>query len=199
MINENTPTIDTGRLVLRQFVHADADTLFELLRDREVNTFLPWFPSQSLRDAEIFLAERFLAYYDKPSAYRYALCLKGDHRPIGYVCLSDDESHDFGYGLKKEFWHKGIATEAASAAVERIKRAGYAYITATHDKNNPHSGAVMKKLGMQYRYSYVEQWQPKDISVTFRLYQMNFDGDIGRTYMDYRNNHKDHFIEEPLW
>ena len=30
------------------------------------------------------------------------------------------------------------------------------------------------KLGMSYQYSYEEQWQPKDIKVTFRLYRLNF-------------------------
>lgn len=48
------------------------------------------------------------------------------------------------------------------------------YITATHDVNNPRSGNVMKRLGMLYKYSYIEQWQPKNIPVTFRMYQLNF-------------------------
>lgn len=40
----------------------------------------------------------------------------------------------------------------------------------------------MKKLGMVYQYSYEEQWQPKDIPVLFRLYQMDLDGNSGRPY-----------------
>mgnify|MGYP000267218796 FL=1 len=58
-------------------------------------------------------------------------------------------------------------------------------LTATHDVNNPNSGAVMKKLGMVYQYSYEEQWQPKDIPVLFRLYQMDLDGNSGRPYLRY--------------
>ncbi len=53
----------------------------------------------------------------------------------------------------------------------------------------------MKKLGMSYKYSYVEQWQPKDIPVTFRMYQLNFDGYEERTYMEYWNKYKEHFVE----
>ena len=101
-----------------------------------------------------------------------------------------------GYGLRKEFWRQGIVTEAARAVVERIKNAGCTYITATHDVNNPRSGEVMKKLGMRYKYSYIEQWQPKDIQVTFRMYQLNFDGNDGRTYMEYWNKYERHFVEE---
>ena len=44
---------------------------------------------------------------------------------------------------------------------------GVPYITATHDKNNPRSGGVMKQLGMKYQYSYEEQWQPKNIPVSY--------------------------------
>lgn len=38
------------------------------------------------------------SYYKKATAYRYAICLKEDNIPIGYVWISDDESNDFGYG-----------------------------------------------------------------------------------------------------
>jgi ribosomal-protein-alanine N-acetyltransferase len=145
--NENTPTIETERLILRKFNENDAGALFEILSDEEVNTFLPWYPLKNISEAKLFLKERFLDYYNKPSIYRYAICFKEDNKPIGYVWLSDNASCDFGYGLKKEFWHKGIVTEAARAIVDRIKNAGYLYITATHDVNNPRSGAVMKSLG----------------------------------------------------
>ena len=85
-----------------------------------------------------------------------------------------DSNYDLGYGLRKEFWNKGIVTEACKAVIEQLKKDRIPYITATHDINNPRSGEVMKKLGMSYQYSYEEQWQPKDIKVTFRLYRLNF-------------------------
>ena len=195
MINENTPMLQTERLILRRFVPGDAGALFSLLRDEEVNIFLPWFPLTTPEEAERFLQERFFAYYDKPSAYRYALCLREDDIPVGYICLSNDESHDFGYSLKKEFWHRGLVTEGARAVVERIRAAGYPYITATHDVHNPRSGGVMKKLGMTYRYSYVEQWQPKNIPVTFRMYQLNLDGCTGRVYREYWDKAQTRFVE----
>ena len=198
MIYENTPTIETERLILRKFTSTDDTALLELLQDEEVNTFLPWFPLKTREEARRFLQERFLAYYDKPSAYRYAICLREDDAPIGYVWLSDGDSHDFGYGLKKAFWHQGLVTEASKAVVDRIEKAGYPYITATHNVNNPRSGAVMKKLGMNYRYSYVEQWQPKDVPVTFRMYQRNFTGGEDETYRQYWNQYAVHFVEDNL-
>lgn len=38
---ENTPTLFTNRLILRQFVREDFPALFSILSDPEVNTFLP--------------------------------------------------------------------------------------------------------------------------------------------------------------
>lgn len=198
MVNENSPVIETHRLILRKFTPEDVNDFFEIMSDKEVNVYLPWFPLSTTEEALTFLTDRFLTYDIKPSAYRYAICLKEDNKPIGYVCLSESESHDFGYGLKKEFWHRGIVTEAAKAVMKKIIDAGYPYITATHDVNNPRSGEVMKKLGMVYKYSYVEQWQPKDIPVTFRMYQLNFDGKDERTYMEYWDKYADHFVEQKL-
>ena len=197
MLQENTPSLYTERLFLRKCTVADIPALFRMLQDSEMNTFLPWFPLKNITEAEQFLEKNFLSYYKLPSAYRYAICKKEKTHPLGYITLANDDSYDFGYGLTKEFWHQGIATEAASAVVSRLKSAGYPYITATHAINNPRSGRVMQKLGMTYRYSYVEQWQPKNIPVTFRMYQLNFNGS-SNTYRKYWDRYSNHFIEKIL-
>ena len=127
-----------------------------------------------------------------------AICLQDNDYPIGYVKAEIDDSYDFGYALRKEFWHKGIVTEASKALVELLKKDGIPYITATHDKNNPRSGNIMQLLGMKYCYSFKEQWQPKNILVTFRMYQLNFDGQENRVYKKYWNLYDEHFIETEI-
>ena len=96
--------------------------------------------------------------------------------PIGYINVEMDDSYDFGYALQRPFWGQGLVTEAGRAVVERVRADGLPYITATHDVNNPRSGAVMERLGMTFRYNYQEQWQPKNILVTFRLYKIDLAG-----------------------
>lgn len=191
----NTPVLKTKRLILRKFTKKDIQALFLILKDEEANQFLPWYPLKSLEEAKNFYEERYAAKYAQPQAYAYAVCLKEDDFPIGYIKVDLEEPHDFGYGLRKEFWHRGIATEAGKAVVAQVKKDGLAYITATHDKNNPRSGNVMKKLGMKYCYSYEEQWQPKDFPVIFRMYQLNFDGNTDFVYQKYWNESEKHFIE----
>lgn len=189
------PQLETRRLILRRFTRQDIDALYAILSDKEVNTFLPWFPVTSTEEAERFYEERFAASDGKPQAHNYAVCRKEDNIPIGYVTVKADDSYDLGYGLRKAFWHQGIATEAARAVVEQAGREGIPYITATHDVNNPRSGAVMRRVGMQYQYSYEELVQPKNQLVTFRLYQKNLDGACGRVFRRYWECSRVHFIE----
>ncbi len=196
--NKNTPTLETERLILRKFTENDLEAIYRIYSDEEVNTFLPWFPLKTIEDAKIFYAEQFKNKYTQEKGYYYAICLKEDNIPIGYINVSASESYDFGYGLCKEFWHKGIVTEASQAVIEQLKEDEIPYITATHDVKNLRSGKVMKKLGMKYQYSYEEQWQPKNILVTFRMYQLNFDGDDSRVYREYWKNSKVHFIEKDI-
>ena len=179
----NTPILETERLILRKFTEQDVEALFLILKDEEVNKFYPWYPMKNVEETKKFYEERYASKYAQPQGYAYAICLKEDNFPIGYIKVDMEEHHDFGYGLRKEFWHKGIVTEAGKAVVEQVKKDGLPYITATHDKNNPRSGNIMKKVGMKYCYSYEEQWQPKDISVIFRMYQLNFDGNTDFVYL----------------
>ena len=192
-----TLQLETERLILRKFTSQDAQALLSILGDQEVNTFLPMFPLKTIEEAKTCL-QQYLDDYDRGDGYRYAVCLKKDNIPIGYVHVSGEKSHDFGYGLKKEFWYRGIITEASQAVVDQLRRDGLPYITATHDVNNPRSGEVMKRIGMKYQYSYKEQWQPKNILVTFRMYQLNLDGNEGRIYWEYWERYPVHFVESGL-
>ncbi len=191
----NTPLLVTDRLILRRFEPGDVQAVYEIFSDPTVNRFLPWYPLKDLSQARQYLEEHFLSFYEKPSGFRYAVCKKEDGIPIGYVQISQDDSHDLGYGLRKEFWGQQITTEAARAVLAQAKASGLPFVTATHDKNNPASGRVMEHIGMTYRYSYVEQWQPKDITVTFRMYQINFQGDPGAVYRKYWEMYPEHFVE----
>ncbi|NIG54382.1 GNAT family N-acetyltransferase [Chitinophaga sp. Cy-1792] len=195
-MNNNTPTIHTERLILRRFTENDVVAFRDLMNDPAVNTFIPVFPFETLTAAQDYLREYYLKTYDAPLGFRYAICLKENDTPIGYVNVSPDDSHDFGYALQQSWWHKGIVTEAAKAVVEAIRKSGIPYLTATHDVSNPRSGNVMKNLGMKYCYSYEEQWQPKNKLVIFRMYQLNLDENSDFVYQQYWLKYPHHFVEE---
>lgn len=190
--------LKTNRLILREFepTQQDYQAIFSIMSDEEVNKYLPWFPLKSINGAKEFYNKRILPEYEKKSGYYLAVCMKEDNIPIGYITVKGESSHDFGFGLKKAHWNKGIVTEASHRIIGILKSKGWKHITATHDVYNGASGKVMQKLGMEYKYSFEEQWQPKNIPVTFRMYQLNLDGDRKRVYKEYWNKHPVHFIED---
>ena len=107
----NTPFIETERLILRKFNETDIKAIYDIYSDLEMNKFLPWFPLKNIEEAKIVFKEKYERKYVLPKGYDYGLCLKKDNRPIGYINVDMGEAHDLGYGLRKEFWNKGIITE----------------------------------------------------------------------------------------
>lgn len=191
----NTATILTERLILRRFDEGDIPALFEILSDEEVNTFLPWFLLKTVEEARVFYERRYLACYEQGRGCAYAVCLRTDDIPVGYIGISGEDNHDLGYGLKKNCWGRGIMTEAGRAVLRQARQDNYSYVTATHDVNNPRSGNVMRRIGMRYQYSYEEIVMPKNVRVTFRMYQINFDP--MSTYV-YRGYSDDVFVEDGI-
>lgn len=107
-----------------------------------------WHPVKTIEETERFYEERYAAKYAQPQVYAYVICQKEDNYPIGYIKVDMQEYHDFGYGFRKEFWHKGIVTEAGKAGINRVKKDSLSYIKVTHDRNNPRSGGVMQNVRM---------------------------------------------------
>lgn len=183
--------LTTERLILRPFREEDVPALFAIYSDKKTNVFLPWFPLETMEEARSLFETR----YAHAAGWRYAVCLRTDDVPIGYVHLGAGDSHDLGYGLRSEFWHRGIVSEACAAVIGQARRDGVPYLTATHDVNNPRSGAVMQRCGMQYQYTYREQWQPKNFPVLFRMYQLNLHCAPDFVYRKYWNQYEEHFVE----
>ena len=151
-----------------------------------------------MEEARAFYQKRFADRYRQGESSAWAVCLKEDNVPIGYVCASTEDNHDLGYGLLRAYWGQGIITEAARTAIGQMRQEGIPWFTATHDVNNPRSERVMQRLGMHYCCTYLEQWQPKNIPVHFRMYQLNPDGRDGRVYRKCWNMYPVHFVEEGM-
>ena len=56
-----------------------------------------------------------------------------------------------GYCIGKNWWHKGITSEALKAVMDYLfDVVGVNRIESRHDTRNPNSGKVMMKCGMKY-------------------------------------------------
>ena len=58
-----------------------------------------------------FIKKDMLLFIKKKQRYAYAICLKENNLPIGYVNINLDESHDLGYGLKKNIGIKALSAK----------------------------------------------------------------------------------------
>jgi len=148
------PTLFTERLQLRPFVPADVSWLVPLLGVREVamQTLTVPHPYRA-EDAEQFIA-RQAERWEAGKGVTWAIILRDGDEPVGAVGLELVRAHrraELGYWVSQPRWGQGIATEAARAAIEHgFTALGCHRIEASHYPENPVSGAVMRKLGMQY-------------------------------------------------
>lgn len=195
MSGANTPTLETRRLILRRFTEGDVPDIYEILRDPKVNKFVP-VKLESMEDARRYF-ERYEEVYRRPWGCDYGICLKDSGRVIGYIGVKTEEPWDLGYGLRPEYWRQGYVSEAARAVTAWLKEQGLPYVTATHDRENPASGRVMRAAGMTYRYTYHEHWDAGDRWVWFRMYQLDLNGEH-ETYKGYWERFPEHMTEENL-
>lgn len=148
------PVLETERLVIRPHRPEDAAALVEHLSLKEVadGTLNVPHPYPAERATE-FLAEQ-PQRHASGKGIAWAVTRRSDGRLIGGVGFALTRAHkraELGYWVARAEWGKGIATEASRAVV------AYAFdvlelhrVDAHHYVENPASGAVMRRLGMQY-------------------------------------------------
>lgn len=99
----NTPELETERLRLRRFTAEGRSGHTGHFWRRGGQYLPPWFPLKSLEEARQLFERQYQPVYRAERGYQYAICLKEDDIPIGYVKVDLDESHDLGYGLRMSF------------------------------------------------------------------------------------------------
>lgn len=154
LTHKGTVTIETPRLILRKARMEDAEPMFRnWANDAEVTKFLTWPAHGSIEVSERVLAS-WVDCYQKDDYYQWMIVLKEINEPIGSIMASTvgrAKCAHIGYCIGKTWWHQGIMTETLNAVMDFLfDEVGYHRVEAMHDPNNPNSGAVMRKCGMQY-------------------------------------------------
>ena len=150
-----TKILETDRLILRPFRAEDAQTMYDnWASDPEVTRFLSWPAYKGIDDAHSIL-KIWLAEYQKPDFYQWAIVLKELDAPIGSISVvnSDDrvEMAEIGYCIGKNWWGRGIMPEAAKAVMAYLfEEVGIQRLEVGHDPDNSASGAVIRKCGFRY-------------------------------------------------
>ena len=115
------PILQTERLILRKLSLDDAEEIFFLRSDVEVNRYLDRTKAIDLDDALAFINKVNIGIANDKWMY-WAVCFKNNPKLIGTVCLWNlnevENKAEVGYELIPEYQGKGIAQEALSAAIE---------------------------------------------------------------------------------
>lgn len=169
MDHKGTKTIETERLVLRQFNMDDAEAMFKNWEsDFRVTEFLRWKTATDIHETEQVLYE-WVKGYENLDFYQWAIVLKEIGEPIGSISVvSKNEKLNIvhiGYCIGSKWWHQGFTSEAFKAIIPFFfEEVGVNRIESQHDPNNPNSGLVMKKCGLKYEGSLRQaDWNNKGI------------------------------------
>jgi len=149
-----TVQMTTGRLLVRQFVIADAEFIVELLNQPSFIRFIGDKKVRTVDDARSYITTGPVESYKQNGFGLYLVQLKSTNKPIGMCGILKRESlpdPDLGFAFLPEYWGKGYAFEAASAALDqarddfRLPR-----ILAITNPDNDASIKLLAKLGFQF-------------------------------------------------
>lgn len=155
MEHKGTKRIETERLILRPFTAEDAPAMYKnWASDERVTKFLTWQVHESV-EASAWIVNQWVEGYARDDFYQWAIELRELGEPIGSISVvyidKRVDAVGIGYCIGRDFWHRGITSEAFSAVIDFLfDEVGVNRIEAQHDVNNPHSGGVMKKCGLSY-------------------------------------------------
>ena len=154
MNKTGTQTIETHRLILRQFRLKDAEDMFAAwASDPDVTRFLTW-PAHTSEDITRMVLTDWISRYGDGSFFNWAIEWKETGKVIGNISVvrieEAIEEAELGYCLGRAYWGRGIMPEALRAVMDFLfDTVGVSRIMAGHDVNNPKSGRVMEKAGMR--------------------------------------------------
>ncbi len=147
------PTLETPRLRLRKLSMRDAQDIFDYSQDPQVARYVLWEAQTSLSEARSYI--RFmLRKYRLGEPASWGIEWKETGRIIGTIGFMwiqrDNAAAEVGYSLSRAYWNRGIMTEALRALLRYgFRSMNLNRIEAQHETENPASGAVMRKCGMQ--------------------------------------------------
>lgn len=155
-------SIETERLLLREFELSDAEGMFELESNPNVHRYVGNKPISHIDESHAYIKFVQQQYKDFGTG-RWAVILKETNEFIGWSGIkfitneinSHKDFYEIGYRFIERHWGKGYATEAGKAFVEyafnELKAdALYAYA----DAGNENSRKILEKLGLQYVNSF---------------------------------------------
>ena len=154
--------IKTERLFLRPPSKSDENSLFELMSNKNLTTFLTWESHKNIETTKSVIQDLIDSQKEEKS-YHWCICL--GNKIIGLVSLIDVRRKvrtwtlnraEISYWIGSSYQGKGFATEASNAILEfRFKYLELHKIIIAHAVENIESLNICNKLGfVKYAYEH---------------------------------------------
>ncbi len=126
----------------------DKDQLLKILMDKKIKETYMIPEYQDISEA-LPLYERLLSLSLQQDHFVRGIYLDG--LLIGFIndVEINDKQIELGYVILPEYHNKGYMTTALILALDQLKQKGYQTVTAGYFSENPASGRVMEKAGME--------------------------------------------------
>jgi len=139
----------TERLALRKLKAEDADALFELRTNNEVNQYLDRPETTGISQVFDFI-KKIQTIVDRGESFYWAITFPVDDKLIGTICFynlrEDHTEAEIGYELHPHFQGKGLMQEAIAKVIAfGFNDIGVKTITAFPAKNNKRSITLLEK------------------------------------------------------
>ena len=152
MLNLETKTLESDRLILRKFKIEDAAGMYNNWgTDPECCKFLGWDLHKNVDETKSLIQSWINGYDD--GSLNWIVELRDTNEVIGSICaITVNKKHltaELGYCYGSKFWGRGYATEALQTVIHYLLcDCGFYLVEARHISGNPASGRVMEKAGM---------------------------------------------------
>ena len=144
--------LETDRLILRPWKKSDVQDFYEYASVDGVGQRCGWLPHKSMEESRMILS-RFIEG-------KHVFALEHQGKVIGSLGIElmdpdpvegEGYGREIGYVLSKDFWGRGLMTEAVKAVIAYcFETLGYDYLTCGHFIQNDRSRRVIEKCGFTY-------------------------------------------------
>lgn len=149
------PTLETGRLRLRELNKNDAESLIAIFGNPDVLRYLSGGPPCNTRVEALTTIEWMQSWFDEHNGLRWGITLHGDDTVIGtcgfHLLSRENRRCDIGYDLRPNYWRQGYITEAAQGMVRWcFENLDLHRIQADCTAGNIGSERVLEKVGFTH-------------------------------------------------
>ena len=150
MTGKMTEYLETERLILRPLSEQDYETACVYACDDENTHYMLFYYTTREEQHKVLKAAADEWKKEDPAYYEYAVLYENRHVGAVSLYLNDERTEgEIGWVIRKDYWGKGIAAEAAAALLQEAKKSlALTCVNAHCDARNIGSYRVMEKLGM---------------------------------------------------